>query len=57
MKLNKPFKSKAKHKKYSVYVSGGKLIHFGDTQYGQFKDKLGMYSYLDHEDPKKCEMY
>ena len=28
MELYKPFKSKAKNKKYSVYVKGGKLIHF-----------------------------
>ena len=26
MELYKPFKSKAKNKKYSVYVKGGKLI-------------------------------
>ena len=38
MELYKPFKSKAKNKKYSVYVKGGKLIHFGDKRYGQYKD-------------------
>ena len=40
--LYKPFKSKAKHKKYSVYVmkdNKKKLIDFGDDRYGQFKDK------------------
>ena len=45
--LYKPFKSKAKDKKYSVYVmkNGSKrLIHFGDSRYGQFKDKLGSTS-------------
>ena len=41
MELYKPFKSKAKNKKYSVYVKGGKLIHFGDKRYGQYKDKIG----------------
>ena len=40
MKLYEPFKSKAKNKKYSVYVLGGKLIHFGDTRYEQFKVDL-----------------
>ena len=48
MELYKPFKSKAKNKKYSVYVKGGKLIHFGDKRYGQYKDKIGLYSHLDH---------
>ncbi len=59
--LYKPFKSKAKNKKYSVYVKGknGKprLIHFGDSRYGQFKDKLGAYSKLDHNDKKRKASY
>lgn len=58
--LYKPFKSKAKHKKYSVYVmKNGKktLIHFGDNRYEQFKDKLGEYSNLDHNDPKRKKSY
>ena len=43
-KLYQPFPSKAKNKKYSVYVksddtkSGKKLIHFGDKRYEQFQD-------------------
>ena len=48
--LYKPFKSSAKNKKYSVYVmKDGKkrLIHFGDSRYSQFKDKLGEYKKLD----------
>lgn len=59
--LYKPFKSKAKNKKYSVYVKGKsgnpKLIHFGDKRYGQFKDKLGYYKRLDHNDPKRKKAY
>ena len=57
MELYKPFKSKAKNKKYSVYVKGGKLIHFGDKRYGQYKDKIGLYSHLDHNNKKKRESY
>ena len=61
VELYKPFKSKAKNKKYSVYVKGkgGKprLIHFGDSRYGQFKDKLGEYKHLDHGDPKRRKAY
>ena len=60
-KLYKPFKSDAKNKKYSVYVKGKngnpKLIHFGDSRYGQFKDKLGKYKHLDHGDPKRKKAY
>lgn len=59
--LYKPFKSKAKNKKYSVYVKsktgGKKLIHFGDSRYGQFKDKLGEYSSKDHGDAKRKKAY
>ena len=59
--LYKPFISKAKNKKYSVYVKNGKggmkLIHFGDSRYGQFKDKLGHYSSKDHKDPKRKKAY
>ena len=60
--LYKPFVSKAKNKKYSVYVksdnkSGKKLIHFGDKRYGQFKDKLGHYSALDHNERSKKKAY
>lgn len=61
-KLYKPFVSKVKNKKYSVYVksdnkNGMKLIHFGDNRYEQFKDKLGHYKRLDHHDPKRKKAY
>jgi len=60
-KLYKPFVSKSKNKKYSVYVKGNngrpKLIHFGDKRYGQFKDKIGHYSNLDHGDKKRRDNY
>tara|TARA_R110000787_G_scaffold74143_3_gene164933 strand:- start:3050 stop:3319 length:270 start_codon:yes stop_codon:yes gene_type:complete len=62
-KLYQPFPSKAKNKKYSVYVksddtkSGKKLIHFGDKRYEQFQDKLGTYKKLDHNDTKRKKAY
>ena len=61
-KLYKPFVSKAKNKKYSVYVkantkSGMKLISFGDKRYGQFKDKIGHYKHLDNNDAKRKKAY
>jgi len=58
--LYKPFKSKAKNKKYSVYVMKDgkkKLIHFGDSRMQQYKDKLGEYSNLDHGDLKRRKSY
>ena len=57
MKLYEPFVSKRKNKKYSVLVKtpngGTQLIHFGDSRYQQFHDKLKHYSHLDHNDHKK----
>ena len=58
--LYTPFKSTAKNKKYSVYVlKDGKrrLIHFGDSRYGQFRDKLGHYSHLDHKDEARRQAF
>jgi len=58
--LYKPFKSTAKNKKYSVIVmKDGKkrLIHFGDSRYGQYKDKIGEYSSLDHNDKQRRKSY
>ncbi len=59
-KLYKPFKSNAKNKKYSVYVMKNgkkKLIHFGDSNMEHFKDKLGEYKHLDHNDPIRRKSY
>ena len=58
--LYKPFKSNVKNKKYSVYVlKDGKkrLINFGDIRYQHFKDKLGHYKNLDHNDPERRRRY
>lgn len=59
--LYKPFVSKAKNKKYSVYVKGpnGKVkkINFGDKRYQHFKDKIGEYKSLDHNDKKRRDNY
>ncbi len=60
--LYKPFKNETKSKyKYYVYVKSSKgnpkKIGFGDKNYGQFKDKLGHYKSLDHNDKKRKELY
>lgn len=59
--LYKPFPSRCKHKKYSVYVkspSGGKkIIHFGDKRYEHYHDKIGYYSSKDHGDSERRKNY
>jgi len=58
--LYKPFKSSAKNKKYSVYVmkEGKKrLIHFGDSRYKHFHDKLGAHSSKDTNDKDMRKRY
>lgn len=57
MELYKPVKSSRKHKKYMVKVKNNKIIHFGDNRYNQFKDKIGLYKKLDHNDDKKKDNY
>ena len=47
--LYKPFKSKAKNKKFSVYVKKDgktKLIHFGDSRYKHNYSKEARKNYL-----------
>ena len=34
-----------------------KIIHFGDSRYQQYRDKLKHYSHLDHNDLKKRKSY
>lgn len=59
--LYKPFPAKDGKHKYSVYVkseSGGRvLIHFGAISYQHYHDKIGYYSHLDHNDPKRRASY
>lgn len=48
MKMYKPFKSKAKNKKFSVYVikdGKPKLIHFGDSRYDHNYSKEAREAY------------
>jgi len=51
-------KSTRKNKKYMVKV-GDKWIHFGDTRYQQFNDKvpLKLYSNLNHYDVDRLDNY
>lgn len=62
IEMYKPFVSKAKNKKYSVFVykdGKRKLIHFGDKRYPQFQDTTGVgaYSHLDTKDKERQRLY
>ena len=52
-------KSTRKGKKYMVRSPKGKLIHFGSSSMGQFRDStgLGLYSHLDHNDKERRKRY
>ena len=56
LKMYKPVPSNKKDKKYMVLTKNG-VIHFGARGYAQYKDKLGHYSHLDHNDKKRRERY
>jgi hypothetical protein len=58
----KPFKyTGAAFKKYSVYVKGAngkrRLIHFGDSRYEQYFDKLRSYRHMDHKNLRRRAAY
>ena len=59
--LYKPVKSSNVKKKYMVYVKGPngnpRLIHFGARGMAQYKDKIGVYSAMDHGDAKRKANY
>ena len=60
--LYKIIPSKAKNKKYSVFVMRNnrrKKINFGDSRYSQFKDRtrLKLYSKKDHGDLTRRDRY
>ena len=60
MAINKPFRSKAKGKKYSIIIMDkGKrrIIHFGAKGMHQYKDQIGLYSSLDHNDKGKRKAF
>jgi hypothetical protein len=58
--LYTPFKSTAKNKKYSVYVlkdGRRRLIHFGDSRYGHYEDRLKHFSRLDHKSEARRDQF
>lgn len=49
--------SRRKNKKYDVYLDGEYVLSFGDKRYEQFKDKIGYYSSMDHNDRDRRSNY
>ena len=43
--------------KYTAILPNRRRVNFGDKRYQQYKDKIGMYSYLDHRDLKRRALY
>jgi hypothetical protein len=57
-------KSRRKYKKYSAIMKNKRTgrfnrVDFGDKRYEQFRDStgLGIYSHLNHNDPKRRSNY
>lgn len=52
-------KSTREGKKYMAKTPSGRWIHFGSTSHQHYKDStgLGIYSHLDHGDPKRRASY
>lgn len=48
--------SERSNKKYYAIVDGYK-IHFGDTRYEHYYDKIGHYSHLNHNDKNRRKRY
>ena len=51
--------SKRKGKKYEATISDGRTIHFGASNYQQYKDSTGVgkYSHKNHLDAKRRKRY
>jgi hypothetical protein len=52
-------KSSRKGKKYMVLLDNGKTVHFGSSDYQQYRDStpLKLYSSLDHLDEARRNRY
>lgn len=49
--------SRRKFKKYDVYKKNKYLTSFGDNRYKHYNDKIGFYSYLNHKDKDRRNLY
>lgn len=58
----KIYRSDKEPKKYVAYLTKPnankkRRIYFGDKRYQQYKDRIGLYSNLDHKDPNRKRLY
>lgn len=49
--------STRKNKKYDVYKDDKYITSFGDKRYQHYKDLIGYYKNLDHNDKKRRDNY
>lgn len=49
--------STRKNKKYDVYKKGEYITSFGSLHHQQYKDVIGHYSHLDHNDEDRRRKY
>lgn len=52
----KIYLSNKKYKKYAAKVND-RFVHFGDKRYQHYRDKMGYYKNLDHNDKKRRDRY
>jgi len=45
------------NKKYDVYYDTKYIISFGDKRYQHYKDKIGYYNNLNHNDKERRKLY
>lgn len=45
------------NKKYYAVLNNGSKIHFGDSRYQHYFDKIGYYSHLNHYDLNRRNLY
>lgn len=51
------FIHKYKVEVYDKESKKNKYVYFGSINYQQYKDKIGMYKYLDHNDNKRRKLF
>lgn len=51
------FRKGTGNKKYQAILPDGRKVQFGDVNYQQYEDKIGLWSHLDHGDLKRRQSY
>lgn len=59
-KVHKKYKATIPAKLWSKHRSAttvDRVVHFGDTRYQHYKDRIGLFAKLDHNDAKRRKNY